>query len=235
MPKQDPEGPLDKKSLNFVMWFRKYRDIYKAAERAKIAKNQAVKIFSTPAFQDELERQDEAVRMERAKHEVQDEALANPLLDRELVKMIQLDPTKFGNIKLEAIRLGMVATGRIRSGNTVSLDPNEKPSGQANFYQALVQVQPATPIVPEMAAAASAAAPLMPQAPAPLHPGAVEPEKPTVASVTAPAPILPPATPQPATKPATQKPLPQKPSSQNARYRTSEKTPDNDGGPVRVG
>lgn len=177
MPPKDhiPETkPLDRKDLKFVEWFRKYRDIYKAAERAGIPKNKAIATFNRPEIQDELERQDEAVRMEKAKQEAADARLCNELIDRELLKLILLDGEKHGTLKLEALRLGAVMTGRIQSGNTRSLDAAEGRQGTGNFYQALVQVQEPAPILPDgqndptpMASEVAAMAAAAPVSPAP--------------------------------------------------------------------
>ena len=62
---QDENAPLDEKRLKFVHWFRKYRDLYKAAERAGVPKNKAVATWCEPAVQEEFDRQEEAVRAER--------------------------------------------------------------------------------------------------------------------------------------------------------------------------
>jgi hypothetical protein len=113
--------PLDKRALAFVAAFRRYRDIYRAAERAHVPKSQAVRIFNSPAFQDELDRQDEAVREERARQEVKAEALTNEFLDQRLISVINLEEKTHGDLVLDALRLGNVITGRIQAGNTRSL------------------------------------------------------------------------------------------------------------------
>lgn len=166
-----------------VELFRKYREIYKAAEKAGVPKNQAVKVFNRPAFQEELDRQDEAVRAERARQEVRDEKLTNEVIDRELLSVILLPVDKHGSLKLEAIRLGAVMTGRIQAGNTKMLGAGDGPekSGAANFYQAIVQVQEAAPLLPQAAGDASGSAPIVP--------------------VAAAAAVAPAVAPQPATKP----------------------------------
>lgn len=179
MPSKDKEkldkyAVLDRAGLKMVEAFRKYRNVYKAAERAGIAKARAVKVFNSAAFQDELERQEEAVRLERARQEVRDEKLTNEVIDRELMRVVLLDVEKHGSLKLDGIRLGAVMMGRIQAGNTKSL---EMPGGGGNAggafsYHAVVQVQEAAPILPvapeqpspavappEVAVAAAAAVP----------------------------------------------------------------------------
>src|SRR5690242_18494931 len=94
--KIDKETVLDRPTLKMVEAFRKLRDVYKAAEKAKIPKTRAVKVFNSPAFQNELERQEEAVRLERARQEVRDEKLTNEVIDRELLSVILLDVQKQG-------------------------------------------------------------------------------------------------------------------------------------------
>lgn len=155
MPTKDPNEPkpLDRKKLRFCTEFRKYRDIDKAAEKAGIPKSQAKKVFNLPEVQDEIERQEEAVREERARQQVALENLSTTLLERELVRCILLDPLKQGSLKLEAIRLGLVATGRIQAGNTKLLDglggDGAATGGAPNFYQAVLSVQAVpAPIVP---------------------------------------------------------------------------------------
>ena len=83
--------PLTREELRMVSEFRKYRDIYKGAEKAGIPKNRAVKTFNKPEFQEELDRQDEVVRLERAKQQVAAEALTNELIDHELAAMVEAD------------------------------------------------------------------------------------------------------------------------------------------------
>jgi hypothetical protein len=159
--KLDKEAVLDKAAVKMVEAFRRYRDVYKAAEKAGIAKTKAVKVFNSAAFQDELERQEEAVRLERARQEARDEKLTNEVIDRELLRVILLDVEKHGTLKLDAIRLGAVMTGRIQAGNTRALDAAADAPRGGGFYQALVQVSEAAPIVPsgeEMAATAATAA-----------------------------------------------------------------------------
>jgi len=142
MPRETPkeERQLDRQGEKFATWYVKYRDIYKAAEKAHVAKNQAVRVFNRPEVQDEIERQEEVLRVERAKQQVETENLTNEILDRKLLKVIGLDETKHGPLILEAIRLGNVITGRIRAGNTQSLEPNgaKENTGAPNFYQAFV-------------------------------------------------------------------------------------------------
>lgn len=145
------EKPLTRKDHQFVDWFRKYRDIYKAAERAGIAKNQAKKTYGRIEIFEEIERQDAAVTKERAHVQVAAENLNNDLLDRELLKLILLDPEKSGDVKRRSIELGYVLTGRIESGNTRSL-AKEGPDAKPNFYQAFVPMGVPvniSPILPE--------------------------------------------------------------------------------------
>lgn len=176
MLSKDSDAPLSREGVKMVEHYRKYRDVYKAAERAHVPKNQAVKLFNSPAFQDELERQEEAVRMERARQEVRDEKLTNETIDRELLQVMLLSAEKHGSLKLEAIRLAGVMVGRIQAGNSRALDPQGSGGGgPAQFYQALVQVQEAAPIMPEPPAAAAAAAAVssvLPLRPVPAAPAA---------------------------------------------------------------
>ncbi len=159
MPSKDKEidhdAVLDKASMKMVEAFRRLRDIYKAAEKAKIPRARAVKVFNSPVFQDELERQEEAVRLERARQEVRDEKLTNEVIDRELLRVILLDVEKHGSLKLEGIRLGAVMTGRIQAGNTRSLEGAAQPSSGGSVYQAIVHMQEAAPILPGESAPAA--------------------------------------------------------------------------------
>lgn len=150
--------PLTREELRMVSEFRKYRDIYKGAEKAGIPKNRAVKTFNKPEFQEELDRQDEVVRLERAKQQVAAEALTNELIDHELAAMVKLDAKEHGSLKLDAIRTALVVNGRIQSGTMRSLEvgaarPDDEGDAvkQGNVYRALFQVQPqsAAPLMPE--------------------------------------------------------------------------------------
>ena len=157
------QKPLDRRTLAFVAAFRKYRDIYRAAERAHVPKNQAVRLFNSPAFQEELDRQDEAVRTERAKQEVRVEQLTNDLLDRTHVAILKLDPEKHGSVVLEGLRLGNVITGRIQAGNTRSLEYGIPRGGEGEDAVAAgtVTVVHAQVTMEERARQATAAAPIM--------------------------------------------------------------------------
>lgn len=151
--------PLDKKRVKFIEWFRKYRDIYRAAERAGIAKSRACAVFNEPAVQDELERQEEAVRMERARVEVVAEKITNEEIDRELLSVIRLPVKEYGSLKLEAIRLGAVMTGRIQAGNTRAIDAQQGAEATQGgwSYRATVQVEEAAPLMPAAAALSASA------------------------------------------------------------------------------
>jgi hypothetical protein len=142
------ETPASKIELKFATAFVTYRDVYKAAEKAKVPKNGAVRMFNLPRVQDEIERQNEAIRAERAKQAVQAEKLDGPLIDRELLSVVKLDPVLHGTVKLAAIRLAMVAQGRIQDGNTKSLDPSEQGGGHANVYRALVSIEQPEDLMP---------------------------------------------------------------------------------------
>ena len=154
---EEKTKPLTRQELSFISAWRKYRHLGRAAEKARIAKNQVTRTFNRPEIQDEIERQDEAVRQERAKLEVKAEALTNELIDRELAAMIQLDAKDHGSLKLDAIRTGLVVNGRIQSGTMRSLEVfrsqenrDGDTTGAPNVYQAMVTVSQApAPILPE--------------------------------------------------------------------------------------
>jgi hypothetical protein len=170
MPKG--ENPLTAEELKFATLFVKFRDIYKAAERAKIPRTRATRVFNKPEVQDEIERQMEVVRAERAHVQVAEESLTNKLLDQELINLLR-NPGTTESTKLDAIRLGMVATGRIQAGGTRILDlgaGEERTTG--HFYQALVQVQPAAPIMPTEPAPGSIHSPAANTAPPAAAPAA---------------------------------------------------------------
>ena len=133
------EEPLTREQEKFVAAFRKWRDIYKAAAKAGIGKNQAVKTFHLIQVQEEIERQDDAVRQERARQQVETENLTNAFLDHELIMVIR---TETGALKKEAIQLGYIVTGRIQAGMTRILEPAGDSGRQdkPNFYQAFVPV-----------------------------------------------------------------------------------------------
>lgn len=189
MPKKKPDQePLTRDQLRMVSEFRKYRDIYKAAEKAKIPKNQAVKVFNLITFQEELDRQDEAVRGECAKLEASVTAVTRDFLDNELISFIREEK---GALKKEAIQLGYVVAGIIQNGSTRSLtaqipDPNDDrvPGGSPTFiYRATVQgemtqvpehilptdaIPPPPPLIPP---AAPATKPISPNRAGPLKIG----------------------------------------------------------------
>ncbi len=139
MPRKGHEDhPLTRQEMAFATWFCRSRDIYRAAEKAKVAKNQAIKLFNRIEIQEEIERQQDVHRQEQARQLVTAENLNNELLDRELVRVIRKES---GSVAIEAIRLGYIATGRIQAGTTRVIEPLEAvTAGQPNFYQAFVPV-----------------------------------------------------------------------------------------------
>ena len=158
---KDP-APLTREQLRMVTEFRKYRDIYKAAEKARISKNQAVRVFNLAQFQEELDRQDEVVREERARQQVKAEALTNELIDQELANMVRLDSKEHGSLKLDAIRTALVVNGRIQSGTMRSLevgaarpDDDGEAVRKGNVYSVIFptaeQAKPAPLLPPEPA------------------------------------------------------------------------------------
>ena len=160
---KDP-APLTREQLRMVTEFRKYRDIYKAAEKARIPKNQAVRVFNLAQFQEELDRQDEVVREERARQQVKAEALTNELIDQELATMVRLDSKEHGSLKLDAIRTALVVNGRIQSGTMRSLevgaarpDDDGEAVRKGNVYSVIFptaeQAKPAPLLPPEPASA----------------------------------------------------------------------------------
>jgi hypothetical protein len=162
MPKpQDPTKnpkPLTRAELKFVTAYRQYRyggeGIYRAAEKAGVARNQAIRIFNKPEVQEEIDRQDEAVRMERARQEVKDEELTVEFANRELMKTVQqLGEKADCNQRLDALRLVYVVTGRIQTGNSRVLDyaPPGAGGGDEGMperfdYRALIKLEQQAPI-----------------------------------------------------------------------------------------
>ena len=152
---QEPT-PLTREELKFVAAYRQYRyggdGIYKAAEKARIPKNRAVRTFNKPEVQEEIDRQDEAVRQERAKQEVKADELTVAFANRELMKTVQqLGDKGDAAQRLEALRLVYVVTGRIQAGTTRVLET--APSGDEGEgaperfdYRALIKVEQAAPV-----------------------------------------------------------------------------------------
>ncbi len=149
------EKPLDRQGLTFATAWRKYRDIYKAAEKAGVARSRAVSFFNRPEVQEEIDRQDEAVRMERAVQEVKAEILTVELIDAELMAAVKSEKGahKQAAMELAYVRLGKVQAGALRS---TDVPANQNPNGGINFgsplvYQAFTQATPVeapAPIVP---------------------------------------------------------------------------------------
>lgn len=152
MPRKGPqstEEPLTREQEKFVAAYRRLKDIYKAAAKAGIPKNVAVRTFNLIQVQEEIERQDDVVRQERARQQVEVELLTNAFLDGELIKVIREEK---GTLKKDAIQLGYIVTGRIQAGATKLLEPagNGIATSSAPFYQAFIPVGvPAAPIVPK--------------------------------------------------------------------------------------
>lgn len=162
--KQDTKGPtpLSREELKFVSAYRQYRyggdGIYKAAEKARIPKNRAVRVFNKPEVQEEIDRQDEAVRQERAKLEAKDDELTVAFANRELMKTVQqLNTKEDAGQRLDALRLVYVVTGRIQMGNNRILETapsgaEEEGAAPEHFdYRALIRLEPPMPIVPAAA------------------------------------------------------------------------------------
>ena len=146
------EKPLSRDDLKYVDWFRRTRDVTKAGQRIHIGPRLAKRLHDRIEIQEEIERQDMIVMGERARVQVATEIMCNEVLDREHLKLVNLDEKQFGDLKLEAIKLGNVLTGRIQLGNikTTDLAPVSDDTGRPNFYQAnltINQVAPA-PLLP---------------------------------------------------------------------------------------
>ena len=122
---------LTAQQMKFATAYVRWRDVYKAASHAKINRNRAVRTFNLPQVQDEIERQQEVLRQERAKVQVEEELLTDSLLDGELVRLIR-DKDSGASLQLEGIRLGYVVRGRIQAGNTRVLEQAEKGDGPMN-------------------------------------------------------------------------------------------------------
>jgi hypothetical protein len=152
MPRKGPqstEEPLTREQEKFVAAYRRLKDIYKAAAKAGIPKNMAVRTFNLIQVQEEIERQDDVVRQERARQQVETENLTNAFLDAELIKVIREEK---GTLKKEAIQLGYIVTGRIQAGATKLLEPagDGIAANRTPFYQAFIPVGvAAAPIVPK--------------------------------------------------------------------------------------
>lgn len=151
------EGPLTAQDLKFVHWFRKYRDIYRAAERSNLPKNRAKRTFERPEIRDEIERQDLVVEQERARVQVAAEGISKDMLDAELYTLIKLNPKTHSAAKHRAIELGYVRAG-VMQGAMKSLDltpPNpDDETPPPTVYQAFltgeikVSAAPILPAVP---------------------------------------------------------------------------------------
>jgi hypothetical protein len=165
MPRQDQQKdpkPLTREELKFVAAYRQYRTggggIYKAAEKAGIPKRRAVTVFNKPEIQEEIDRQDEAVREERAKVQVREEELTIDFANRELMKTIkQLEAKDDIPQRMEALRLVYVVTGKIQNGSTRVLDTPPPSTGTSDpesmpperfDYRSLhvLRVDPTTPV-----------------------------------------------------------------------------------------
>jgi hypothetical protein len=194
MPRKDkdsePPRPLNRNEMRFITWFLRLRDIYKAAEKAGIPKTQAVKTFNQIEVQEEMERQQDVLRQERARQEVEIENLTGEWLDGQLRRVIKEEK---GPAATDAIRLGYVAIGRIQAGQTRVLDPGgqggaESVAAPANFYQAFMPVGVAvSPILPDPTPATvpQSAEPVRQpyKPPTPAEPAGAQP--PAIPSVTA--------------------------------------------------
>lgn len=169
------ELPLNRKEMKFVEWFRKYRDIYQAAAKAGIAKNQAKRTYERLEIQEEIERQDGVVERERAKVQVEAEGISRSFLDVELLQVIKLDAKKHTAGKLRGIELGYVRAGVLQVGSTRSLDltpPNpDDEAPMPTVYSAIigsgvrVDVSPLVPDKPQQAAPTQSTPAPQPQAP----------------------------------------------------------------------
>jgi hypothetical protein len=108
-----------------------------------------VSFFNRPEVQEEIDRQDEAVRMERAVQEVKAEILTVELIDAELMAAVKSErgAHKQAAMELAYVRLGKVQAGALRSTD-VPANPN--PNGGVNFgapfvYQAFNQMPTEVP------------------------------------------------------------------------------------------
>jgi hypothetical protein len=156
------EGPLTAQDLKFVHWFRKYRDPYKATEKARLPKSRAKRTLDRPEIRDEIERQDLVVEQERAKVQVAAEGITRDLLDAELYAVIKLSPKTHSGAKLKAIEMGYIRAG-VLQGTLKSLDltpPNaDDELAVPTVYQAVFTMASPTPATPVVPPAVGASAP----------------------------------------------------------------------------
>ena len=194
----DSKEQLTREEQKFAELFLRWRDIYKAADKAKIPRSRAVRVFNKPSVQEEIERQMEVVRRERARQQVAEESLTNQLLDGELIQVIRNKETPV-SVKLDGIRLGYVATGKIQVGTTRLLEggaPGDGlEAGGAVVFQPFVPMGMAVrPLMgaesAESAAAGPAAAP-EPGEPAPVQKPAAAADEPAAATPKAARPDAP--------------------------------------------
>lgn len=150
------EKILNKKDHDFVFHFIRYRDVYKAAEKAHIPKNQAKRTYERIEIQEEIERQVGLVDRERARVQVEAEGITRNFLDIRLVQLINLDEKKHAATVKGALELGYVRAGVLQVGNTKSLDLTpvsvDDDAPQPTVYQALFTVgvtAQAAPLIPE--------------------------------------------------------------------------------------
>lgn len=139
MPR-NADRPLSADEQRFIRHYVRERDPEKAAKKARLRPEQGMQFYKRAHVREDIDRRLRVIELEQAKIDAADIQrkvdLTDDFLNEHLRKTIELDPTKYGAIKLKALGLGYVLRSRIRQGNTEALiRPQDTADVKENFYQ----------------------------------------------------------------------------------------------------
>lgn len=163
MPR-NPERPLSAEEQRFIRHYVRERDIEKAERKSRLRAGEGMKLYRRAQVRADIERRLEEIEREQARVDALDlerrRETLDQLLDPELVKTIKLDAEKHGAIKLKALALGLVVSGRIRQGNTEALNRAQSSTSGVSVYESVFVRQ-------HIAESSAAARSIPPAGPAP--------------------------------------------------------------------
>jgi hypothetical protein len=135
MAKND-DKPLPAKEQRFIHFFTQSRDLEKAAGLAGFKPSFGARLYKRPEIREEIDRRIGIVEVEQAKLIAKDIVLTMPVLDKNLMEIIELPAKEFALAKLRALQFGYVLQGKVRIGNTEAIVERAPGEGQNNFYRA---------------------------------------------------------------------------------------------------
>ena len=136
-PAMPKERILTAQEQKFVRLYVKHRDVAKAAGLCRMKPEAGKRFMKRQAVAEDIARWMSVIQKEQVDLDLKEANLENALLDSELKKVIMLDAKEHGALKLNAITLGFIVTGRMRDGQreAVGLKQEQAPLSGGLYQQ----------------------------------------------------------------------------------------------------